>query len=98
MKITLNTEQQQALLAWAGENTAAEVEAGCEPSGYSLVIGISGPFGCSVEAVFGSRRLDLGEVEVELSPVPEAEPTDPMLESDSVRMQIDAFTRRESQQ
>lgn len=93
MRITLTVEQQDVLLAWAGENTAAEVTADCEPSGYSLVISICPPFGYSVEAVFGARRLDLGLAEVELTPTPSAGMEEPHLEDAAVRARLGTIAR-----
>lgn len=65
MHIKLDPGQTDRLLGWAGKHAAAEVEAGCEPSGYDLVIGVGGPYGCSVEARQGRAALDLGEAQVD---------------------------------
>lgn len=65
MQITLGTEQTARLLEWAGKGTAMEVEADCEPSGYTLEIAI-GCFPARAEAVGIGGRIDLGEIEVRL--------------------------------
>ncbi len=61
MIIRLSKSQQDELLRWAAENTAAHIEADCLPEGYELVISVS-PWGAEATA-FG-HRLELGEVEV----------------------------------
>ena len=66
MQIKLDAQQTNRLLEWAGRLTTSEVDADCEPSGYTLVVEVGGPFGCSVEARKGGSTLDLGDVEVEL--------------------------------
>lgn len=65
MQITLSAEQTARLLAWAGKTTQAEVEADCEPTGYTLEVAVGG-FPSWVEAVGGSGRIDLGDVDVAL--------------------------------
>lgn len=66
MLIKLNPEQTLRLLLWAEKHATAEIEADCEPSGYSLTIEISGPYGCGAAAHKGSSELDLGDIEVTL--------------------------------
>ena len=66
MKIVLTLEQERTLLAWAGENTRADVDADVEPSGYRLVVHVSPPFDTEAEAYWGTRCLSLGSVEIEL--------------------------------
>lgn len=65
MRIELTRDQERALLAWTGRQVAAEVEAGCEPSGYELRIQI-GPFSTAASAHRGTAHLELGEVAVAL--------------------------------
>jgi hypothetical protein len=67
MIITLSTEQQAKLLEWAGSSTQAHLEADCLPQGYTLHIDVGGPFPDVAWAVSGPRRLELGEVSVQLS-------------------------------
>jgi len=94
MKITLTAEQQKMLLDWARVTTAAEVEADCEPSGYTLEINVS-PYEVNVEAVCGSRRLDLGEAQLELSPAPTVGLIDDsVVEGDEVRSRLESMARR----
>jgi hypothetical protein len=93
MKITLNAEQQEKLLDWARVNTAAEIEADCEPSGYTLEINVS-PYEVNVEAVCGSRRLDLGEAKLERSPAPTAGLIDDLVvEGNGVRRRMASMAR-----
>ncbi len=63
MRITLSQTQQATLLEWAGNITRAEVAADCKPSGYQLCISISS-IGAEAEAIRGSSRIDLGDVDV----------------------------------
>lgn len=51
------------LLEWAGNIARAEAAADCEPSGYQLCISVSS-IGAEAEAIRGSSRIDLGDVEV----------------------------------
>lgn len=60
--ITINDEQARRVLAWAGKLTEANVEDGCEPTGYELVISVS-PYGVDAEARGSGRTLSLGECE-----------------------------------
>lgn len=92
MKFTLTAEQQQILLDWCGENMAADLAAECEPSGYRLEIEVM-QLEVSVEAVYGSRRLDLGNAELELSSLPPASLGDPLLEDEYVRRRLESMTR-----
>lgn len=61
MIIRLSKQQQDELLRWAEEDTAAHIQADILPPGYELVISVS-PWG--VEATAFGNRLELGEVEV----------------------------------
>jgi hypothetical protein len=92
VKITLAEDQQQMLMDWSAENTAAEVEAECEPSGYRLEIHVS-PYGVRAEAIFGARRLELGEVQLELLALPPRAPDDLSIEGDDVRARLSAMAR-----
>lgn len=65
MQITLDAEQTARLLEWAGKATHAEVDADCEPSGYTLDIAI-GSFPPYAEAQGIAGRIELGEVGVKL--------------------------------
>lgn len=65
MQITLSAEQTARLLEWAGKATQVEVEADCEPSGYTLEIAMGG-FPAWAEAVGIGGRIDLGDVDVVL--------------------------------
>lgn len=65
MQITLDAEQTARLLEWAGKGTQMEVDADCEPSGYTLEIAI-GCFPAWAEAVGIGGRIDLGEIKVKL--------------------------------
>lgn len=67
MRIELTAEQQQSLLDWAGSRAIAENEADCEPAGYELRIAVS-PVGCRACACYGTIRLELGDVSVDLTP------------------------------
>lgn len=66
MIISLTLEQQTKLLNWSGKINEDHANADCLSPGYYLEIGI-----CSIEntacAVCGSLRLELGDVEVNLS-------------------------------
>lgn len=74
MQITLSVERTGRLLEWVGELATAEVDAGCEPSGYSLTMRAgAATYGCDVVARYGSAVLELGQVDVVLVPV-EGEP------------------------
>ena len=66
MHIRLSREQTKSLLEWAGKITAAHVEADCEPPGYYLHIAVGGGYPSSIEAISGSGRLDLGDIDVDL--------------------------------
>lgn len=61
--LRLTPEQTASLLSWAREWTAREVEADCEPSGYTLTIEVGGPDACTATARKGSSQIDLGEVD-----------------------------------
>lgn len=65
MQITLSDEQTERLLLEARRFTTAEVDADCEPSGYTLEISMTA-IDCWAEAIIGSRRIDLGKVNVQL--------------------------------
>ena len=66
LHIRLSREQTRRLHEWAAKRTAAEVQASCEPSGFYLEIGVAGGYPSTIEAIAGSVRLDLGEVDVTL--------------------------------
>lgn len=66
MHIRLSREQTKSLLKWARKITTAHIDADCEPPGYDLHIAIGGGYPSSVEAISGSSRLDLGDVDVDL--------------------------------
>jgi hypothetical protein len=61
MIIRLSKQQQDELLRWAAEDTAAHFKADVLPPGYELVISV-GP--CGAVATAFDHRLELGEVEV----------------------------------
>lgn len=65
MQITLDAEQTARLLEWAGKGTHMEVDADCEPSGYTLEIAI-GSFPTHAEAQGIAGRIELGDVGVKL--------------------------------
>lgn len=65
MQITLSVEQTNNLLEAAGKLVASEVDADCELSGYGLEISIAS-VARRAEAVIGGRRIDLGDVDVQL--------------------------------
>lgn len=66
MQITLGEEQTRKLLDWAAQSTKAELEADCEPSGYTLEISVyPGARAYWAEAV-GLGRIDLGDVSLHL--------------------------------
>lgn len=65
MHIFLTPEQTAQLLTWARGNTRAEVDAVCEPGGYVIQIEIGG-FVNSAAAVRGNKRLDLGDIDVDV--------------------------------
>lgn len=67
MFVKLSREQERALLAFVQRHTADEVAAGCEPSGYTLEIGVCPPWSCNARVQCGSAVLELGEVEVRMS-------------------------------
>ena len=67
MVITLSAEQQAQLFAWLQPITEVHINDGCEPPGYSLEIRVAETWGCDVMAVYGSQRLDLGDVSVAVS-------------------------------
>lgn len=66
MHIRLSREQTESLLEWAGKITTAHVEADCEPPGYCLQVSIGAGYPSCVEAISGSVRYDLGDVDVDL--------------------------------
>lgn len=66
MHIRLSREQTKSLLKWAGKITTAHVDADCEPPEYYLHIAIGAGCTSSVEAISGSSRLDLGDIDVDL--------------------------------
>ena len=66
MHIRLSREQTECLLEWAGKITTAHFEADCEPPGYYLQIATGTGYPSCVEAISGSARLDLGDVDVAL--------------------------------
>lgn len=66
LHIRLSLEQTRQLHEWAARRTAAEVEAGCKPSGFYLEVAVSGGYPSTIEAIAGGERLDLGDVEVVL--------------------------------
>lgn len=67
MHIRLSRQQTQRLLKWAGRSTEDEVEADCEPSGYYLEINVGAGYPSTIEAISGSERLDLGDVDVSMN-------------------------------
>jgi hypothetical protein len=66
MKIVLSAIQEGRLLEWVGLRMSEQVESGCEPSGYELVVSVCGPYGASATARIGKLAIELGEVEVQL--------------------------------
>lgn len=66
MKIVLSAVQESRLLGWVGLKMSEQLESGCEPSGYELVVSVCGPYGASATARIGKLSIDLGEVEVQL--------------------------------
>ena len=64
--IRISQAQEAMLLEWAGAITRMELEAGIEPSGYTIEIGVASGIGSSATAVNGDNRLELGEVDVML--------------------------------
>ncbi|WP_440224436.1 hypothetical protein ACQQ2N_04245 [Dokdonella sp. MW10] len=67
MHLRFDQNQTRRLLAWAGHHARAEVEAGCEPAGYTLVIDVAGPFGCAAHAEKGSSSLELGDIMLDIT-------------------------------
>jgi hypothetical protein len=61
MIIRLSRPQQDELLRWAAEDTAAHFQADVLPPGYELVISV-GP--CGATATAFDHKLDLGDVDV----------------------------------
>lgn len=61
--IWLSDTQEEELMNWSKERTAAEVASGCEPSGYSLTVDIW-ILGTEARATAGSAELLLGPCEV----------------------------------
>ena len=61
MLIKLSQEQEECLLSWSGKIVEENINSGCEPPGYELIISISS-FGQEAEAVCGAERLDLGDI------------------------------------
>ena len=66
MHIRLSREQTECLLEWAGKINSAHFDADCEPPGYYLQVATGTGYPSSVEAISGSARLDLGDVDVDL--------------------------------
>lgn len=66
MKIELTTEQRHRLKEWAKDATAAQVEAGVEPTGFVIVLEVEPVFGSHMRVERNGVVLDLGEVEVTL--------------------------------
>ncbi len=64
--ITLNDEITDKYLSLARPKTQAEVDEGCLPSGVSIRIDITPPFGDTAFFRDGSKWVELGEVTVEL--------------------------------
>lgn len=66
MHIRLSREQTKCLREWAGMIAAAHFEADCEPPGYCLRVSTGSGYPSCVEAISGSSRLDLGDIDVML--------------------------------
>ena len=66
MLIELSIEQERRILELASAETHAEVEALCEPTGYELIISVTGPYGDFVALRIGNILVELGEVKVTL--------------------------------
>lgn len=66
MRIRLSREQTKCLLEWAAKITKAHLEGNCEPSGYCLQVSTGSGYPSCVEAISGSNRLVLGDVDVTL--------------------------------
>ncbi|MBE9549444.1 MAG: hypothetical protein IMF09_08585 [Proteobacteria bacterium] len=66
LQITLTEDATRKYLEWAGAKSEAEVNADCEPSGCSIIIEISGPYGCGALANDGDNLLEFGDADVEL--------------------------------
>lgn len=64
--ITLDEAVTEKYLELAGEKTKAEVDADCCPSGVSLKIDISGPWGSSASFMAGNQYIEIGDVTVDL--------------------------------
>lgn len=62
MKIELSRQQVDALLSNVRRHTQAEVEAGCEPSGYVLEIHVGGATEPQAVARVGGAQFPLGPV------------------------------------
>lgn len=67
MKIVLSAVQESQLLEWVGLRMSEQLESGCEPSGYELLVSVCGPCGASATARIGKVSMDLGDVEMHLS-------------------------------
>lgn len=64
--ITFDETMTAKYLELAGQKTEAEVNADCCPSGVTLEINLGGPWGDSATFVSGNRRIEIGDVDVEL--------------------------------
>lgn len=67
MKISLSPQQQAALFEWSSRTTEAHADEDCEPPSYTLEIHVSPALPTYATACSGSERIDLGEVEIEVS-------------------------------
>jgi hypothetical protein len=67
--ITLDEAVTARYLAEAARKTQAEVDTDCIPSGASLRIDLSPPFGDFLSMLIGNEWVQIGEVGVELKTV-----------------------------
>ncbi len=65
--ITLNDEITDKYSSLARSKTQAEVDEDCSPSGVTIRIDITPPFGDTAFFLDGSEWVELGEVSVELN-------------------------------
>lgn len=65
MLIRLSRSQEEALLRKASEQSCAESDADCEPSGYVLEVHVGSGFEPEADVRFGSQRFRLGPVVID---------------------------------